>query len=58
VKVIAQAGQVTLKGPVPTEEEKESVEAAATESGGRGTRYQSNQHRAVEGLEEVTRGIT
>jgi hyperosmotically inducible periplasmic protein len=31
VKVIAQDGQVTLKGPVRTEEEKQTVEAKATE---------------------------
>ena len=36
VKVIAQDGQVTLKGPVRTEEEKKSVEAAATEVAGAG----------------------
>ena len=36
VKVVAQAGQVTLKGPVRTEEEKRSVEAKATEVAGAG----------------------
>jgi osmotically-inducible protein OsmY len=36
VKVIAQEGQVTLKGPVRTEEEKQSVEAKATEVAGAG----------------------
>ena len=36
VKVIAQDGQVTLKGPVRTEEEKQSVEAKATEVAGAG----------------------
>ena len=36
VKVIAQDGQVTLKGPVRTEEEKRSVEAKATEVAGAG----------------------
>jgi len=36
VKVIAQDGQVTLKGPVRTEEEKKSIEAKATEVAGAG----------------------
>lgn len=36
VKVIAQGGQVTLKGPVRTDEEKRSVEAKATEVAGSG----------------------
>jgi osmotically-inducible protein OsmY len=36
VKVIAQGGQVTLKGPVRSEEEKRSVEAKATEVAGAG----------------------
>jgi len=36
VKVITQAGQVTLKGPVRSEEEKRSVEAKATEVAGAG----------------------
>jgi osmotically-inducible protein OsmY len=36
VKVIAQDGQVTLKGPVRTEEEKHSVEAKAAEVAGAG----------------------
>ena len=36
VKVIAQHGQVTLKGPVRTEDEKRSVEAKATEVAGAG----------------------
>jgi osmotically-inducible protein OsmY len=36
VKVIAQDGQVTLKGPVRTEEEKGIVEAKATEVAGEG----------------------
>ena len=36
VKVIAQDGQVTLKGPVRTEEEKQTVEAKATEVAGSG----------------------
>jgi len=36
VKVIAQDGQVTLKGPVRTEEEKQTVEARATEVAGAG----------------------
>ena len=36
VKVIAQDGQVTLKGPVRTEEEKQAVEAKATEVAGAG----------------------
>ena len=36
VKVIAQDGQVTLKGPVRTEDEKKIVEAKATEVAGEG----------------------
>ena len=36
VKVVAQGGQVTLKGPVRTEQEKRSVEAKATEVAGAG----------------------
>jgi osmotically-inducible protein OsmY len=36
VKVIAQDGHVTLKGPVRTEEEKQSVEAKALEVAGAG----------------------
>jgi hyperosmotically inducible protein len=36
VKVIAQDGHVTLKGPVRTEEERQRVEAKATEVAGAG----------------------
>ena len=36
VKVIAQDGKVTLKGPVRTEDEKKAVEARATEVAGEG----------------------
>jgi hyperosmotically inducible protein len=36
VKVITQDGQVTLKGPVRTEDEKNTVEAKATEVAGVG----------------------
>ena len=36
VKVIAQDGQVTLKGPVRSDEESRSVEAKATEVAGAG----------------------
>jgi hyperosmotically inducible periplasmic protein len=36
VKVIAQDGQVTLKGPVRSDEERRSVEAKATEVAGAG----------------------
>lgn len=36
VKVIAQHGAVTLKGPVHTEDEKKAVEAKATEIAGTG----------------------
>ena len=36
VKIVAQGGQVTLKGPVRTEEEKRSIEAKATEIAGAG----------------------
>jgi hyperosmotically inducible periplasmic protein len=36
VKVITQDGQVTLKGPVRTEDEKKTVEAKATEVAGVG----------------------
>ena len=36
VKVVAQGGQITLKGPVRTEDEKKTVEAKATEVAGAG----------------------
>jgi hyperosmotically inducible protein len=36
VKIVAQNGQVTLKGPVRTDDEKKSVEAKATEVAGTG----------------------
>jgi hyperosmotically inducible periplasmic protein len=36
VKIVAQDGQVTLKGPVRTDDEKKSVEAKATEVVGAG----------------------
>src|SRR5690349_21159375 len=36
VKIVAQNGQVTLKGPVRTEEEKKIVEAKAAEVAGAG----------------------
>jgi len=36
VKIITQHGQVTLKGPVSTEEEKKAVEAKAAEVAGAG----------------------
>jgi hyperosmotically inducible protein len=36
VKVIAQGGQVTLKGPVRSDEERQAVEAKATEVAGAG----------------------
>jgi osmotically-inducible protein OsmY len=36
VKVIAQGGQVTLKGPVRSDDEKRAVEAKATEVAGSG----------------------
>ena len=36
VKVVSQGGQVTLKGPVRSEEEKRSVEAKAIEIAGAG----------------------
>lgn len=36
VKVVAQGGQITLKGPVRTEEEKRNVEAKAVEVAGAG----------------------
>jgi len=35
VKIIAQNGQVTLKGPVRSEEEKTAVEGKASEIAGR-----------------------
>jgi osmotically-inducible protein OsmY len=41
VKIIAQDGQVTLKGPVRTENEKTTIEAKATEVAGAG--HVSNQ---------------
>jgi osmotically-inducible protein OsmY len=36
VKIIAQNGKVTLKGPVRSEEEKRTIEAKATEVAGAG----------------------
>ncbi|HKD06083.1 MAG TPA: BON domain-containing protein [Bryobacteraceae bacterium] len=36
VKVIAQSGQVTLKGPAHSEEERKSIESKATEVAGAG----------------------
>jgi hyperosmotically inducible protein len=36
VKVVSQDGQVTLKGPVQTEDKKKAVEAKATEVAGAG----------------------
>jgi osmotically-inducible protein OsmY len=36
VKVIAQLGQITLKGPVRSDDEKRTVEAKATEVAGAG----------------------
>jgi osmotically-inducible protein OsmY len=36
VKIVAQDGQVTLKGPVRTEDERKAVEAKATEVAGAG----------------------
>jgi len=36
VKIIAQDGKVTLRGPVRTDDEKQSVEAKATEVAGSG----------------------
>jgi osmotically-inducible protein OsmY len=36
IKIIAQGGKVTLKGPVHTEEEKKAIEAKATEIAGAG----------------------
>jgi hyperosmotically inducible protein len=36
VKIVAQGGQVTLKGPVRSEDEKRSVEAMAVEVAGAG----------------------
>jgi osmotically-inducible protein OsmY len=36
VKIITQNGQVTLKGPVRSEDEKKTVEAKATEVAGEG----------------------
>jgi len=36
VKIVAQGGQVTLKGPVRTAEEKQSIEAKAVEVAGAG----------------------
>jgi osmotically-inducible protein OsmY len=36
VKIIAQDGQITLKGPVRTEQEKKTIEAKAVEVAGAG----------------------
>jgi osmotically-inducible protein OsmY len=45
VKVIAQGGQVTLKGPVRSDEEMKAVEAKATEVAGAG--HVTNQMSVV-----------
>jgi hyperosmotically inducible protein len=45
VKVIAQRGQVTLKGPVRSDDEKRAVEAKATEVAGAG--HVTNQMSVV-----------
>jgi hyperosmotically inducible periplasmic protein len=36
VKIVSQGGQVTLKGPVRTEEEKRAIEIKATDVAGAG----------------------
>jgi osmotically-inducible protein OsmY len=36
IKILAQDGKVTLKGPVRSEEEKSAIEAKATEIAGTG----------------------
>jgi hyperosmotically inducible periplasmic protein len=36
VKIVSQGGQVTLKGPVRSEQEKQSIEAKAVEVAGKG----------------------
>ena len=36
IKIIAQGGKITLKGPVHTEEEKKAIEAKAAEIAGAG----------------------
>ena len=58
VKVIAQDGQVTLKGPVRTEDEKKTVEAKATEVAGAGHVTNQISIAPSKGLEKVTREIT
>jgi osmotically-inducible protein OsmY len=45
VKVIAQGGQVTLKGPVRSDDEKRAVEAQATEVAGAGHVAKVNRER-------------
>ena len=45
VKIIAQNGQVTLKGPVHSEEERRSIESKATEVAGAGKVSQPDHHQ-------------
>ena len=56
VKIVTQNGQVTLKGPVRTEDEKKDRGSQSHGSGGRWTRHQSDQHRAAQGLEASNQG--
>ena len=55
MKIVTQNGQVTLKGPVRTEDEKKTVEAKATEVAGAG--HVTNQISIAprQGLEAVTK---
>ena len=55
VKVVAQDGQVTLKGPVRTRGREEDRRGQGHRSGGRRTRHQSTQHRPGKGLDKVTK---
>ena len=54
VKIVAQGGQVTLKGPV----RKRRREAERRGEGGRGrgrrARHEPDEHRPLQGIEEVT----
>ena len=54
VKVIAQGGQVTLKGPVRSDDEKRAVEAKATEVAGAG--HVTNQMSVVPARSKRAKG--
>jgi hyperosmotically inducible periplasmic protein len=58
VKVITQNGQVTLKGPVRSEEEKRAVEAKATEIAGEKKEGDQRTGRQIEKLDITSEHYT